>query len=131
MSNDDPLDAGEASRVAMARAAGPLPSTRTSQESFDEGAGTKLATASANKAVLFDRIVVDLAETGVGVRGERFDIIEFGVSKVGAKMWRAGANANEDGVRRATAVAAASAFNMIESVFVGRLLLVSMGCRCY
>ena len=124
MSNDDPFDAGDASRVAMARAAGPLPSTRTSQESFDVGAGTELAAASANKTVLFDRIV-DLAETGVGFRGERFDNLEFGVSKVEGTKWRAGANANEDGVMRTATVAAERTFNMIDDdsvEFVGRLL---------
>jgi len=76
MSND-PFDEGDASRVAMDLAAGPLPSTRTSQESFDVGAGTESAAAWANRAVLFDKIV-DLAETGVGVRGElQDDIIEL------------------------------------------------------
>jgi hypothetical protein len=64
MSNDPLLDStGAARRVAIARAAGPLPSTSTSQESFDvAGEGAALEAAeSAYKTVRFDRSV-DLAE---------------------------------------------------------------------
>lgn len=86
MSNDALFDAGDASSVAMARAAGPLPSTSTSQESFDVEAGADLASDSANKAVLVDRID-DLVETGIGVSEEWYDNIEFGgVSNIEGAM---------------------------------------------
>ena len=67
MSNDVESD-GEARRVAIARAAGPLPSTRTSHVSRDVGVKSSEVVAASNAVCLLDERIL-LMEIGARCEG--------------------------------------------------------------